>query len=364
MADLFDYLDWRGDLSFEAVGLTPVDALIFSALSYVHYDGLVQDGFQNPVPLEVVADAFAALPDKEERVLLKNDGKLLQAAAGTERFRQVELVFYRNETVLEQESQFAAVAFLLPGDRAVLAFRGTDSTLVGWKEDFNMSFQTSVPAQEKALYYTQMFARFHDRRMVLCGHSKGGNLAVYAASRCPGEVQERIVGVYNNDGPGFTAALMGDPGYREMVPKIFTYVPQSSIVGMLLEHEEPYTVIKSRQVSILQHDLYSWEVMGGNFVPVEQVSEDSRLVNRMVKQWLAGKTLEERNEFVDAVFSLLGTGEVDSARDIVLPWNILNYLRTLNEDEQMRKLIGRELVDLFRTASNLRRKKDAPALTD
>ena len=362
MADLFDYLDWRGDLSFEAAGVTPADALIFSALSYIHYDGLVQQGFQNPVPMEVVADAFAALPDKEDRVLLRQDAPLLMAAAATERFRKVRLVFYNSATIPEQESQFAAVAFLLPGDTAVLAFRGTDATLVGWKEDFNMSFQDRIPAQEKALYYTQSFAQGFDRKLILCGHSKGGNLAVYAASRCPAEIQERITAVYNNDGPGFTASLMGDPGYRAMVPKIHSFVPQSSVVGMLMEHEEPYTVIKSRQVSILQHDLYSWEVMGGGFVPVPGVSSDSLLVNRTVKAWLSGKTPAERNAFVDAVFELLGTGDVDSAKEIMMPWNILNYLRTLNEDDEMRRTIGRELMELVQLAISLRRQKDIPAL--
>ena len=364
MADLFDYLQWRGDLDFRTVGVNSVDALIFSALSYIHYDGLVRDGFQHPVPLEVVADAFAALPDKEQRVQLKNDGRLLQAAAGTERFRNVRLVFYRSETVPEQESQFSAVAFLLPEDTAVLAFRGTDSTLVGWKEDFNMSFQPFVPAQEKALYYTQIFARMHEHRLILCGHSKGGNLAVYAASRCPPEIRQRITAVYNNDGPGFTAALMGDAGYREMVPKVHSFVPQSSVIGMLLEHEEPYTVVKSRQISILQHDLYSWEVLGGEFVCVEQISDDSRFLNMTIRQWLAGRSMADRNEFVDAVFSLLGTGDVDSAKEIILPWNILGYVRTLNEDEQMRRVIGRELTSLFRTAVSLRRGKEPPALTD
>ena len=364
MADLFDYLDWRGDLSFETVGVTPADALIFSALSYIHYDGLVPQGFRNPVPLDVVADAFAALPDKAERVLLRQDAPLLMAAAATDRYRRVKLIFYNSATIPEQESQFAAVAFLLPGDTAVLAFRGTDATLVGWKEDFNMSFQDRIPAQEKALYYTQSFAQAFDRKLILCGHSKGGNLAVYAASRCPGEIQERITAVYNNDGPGFTASLMGDPGYRAMVPKIYSYVPQSSVVGMLMEHEEPYTVIKSRQVSILQHDLYSWEVMGGGFVPVQGISDDSRLVNRTVKEWLTRKTPAERNAFVDAVFELLGTGEVDSAKEIMMPWNILNYLRTLNEDDEMRRLIGKELSDLVRMAVSLRRQRNTPALPD
>lgn len=225
-----------------------------------------------------------------------------------------------------------------------------------------MSFQDRIPAQEKALYYTQTFAQAFSRKLILCGHSKGGNLAVYAASRCPAQVQDRILRIYNNDGPGFTASLMGDPGYLAMVPRIYSYVPQSSIVGMLMEHEEPYTVIRSRQVSILQHDLYSWEVMGSGFVPVPGTSADARLVNRTVKEWLTQKTPAERNAFVDAVFELLGTGEVDSAREIMMPWNILNYLRTLNEDDEMRRLIGRELADLVRLAVSLRRQKDTPAL--
>lgn len=350
MADLFEYLRWRGDLSFCQAGLNPVDALIFSALGYLQLDGLVPAGFANPVPLEVVADAFAALPDKDKRLLMKNDDRVFQAAAGTERFRDVKLIYYRSETVLEQESQFGAVAFLLPDDTAVLSFRGTDRSLVGWKEDFNMSFQPWVPAQEKALYYTQTFAQAFDRELVLCGHSKGGNLAVYAGSRCPEDIQKRIRGIYNNDGPGFTAALMGDPGYKAMVPKIHTYVPQSSVVGMLLEHEEPYAVVKSRQVSFLQHDLYSWEVMGGDFVPMEQLTEDSVRINQTLKTWIAGMSLEDRNAFVDALFDMLNTGETDDPWKIMLPRNIRSYLKTLNEDEQMRKTITKELTGLVRTA--------------
>ncbi len=365
MGDLFDYLAWRGDLTFEQAPFNPVDGLIFSALSYVHYDGLVPQGFQNPVPLGVVAQAFDALPDKQERVLLKNDGPLLVQAGRTARFGNVPMVFFQNELVIQEESQFSAVAFLLSGELAVLAFRGTDSTLVGWKEDFNMSFQDKVPAQEKALYYTQSFARVHPHRLILCGHSKGGNLAVYAASRCPGEIQERIVGVYNNDGPGFTEGLMSDPGYGYMVPKIHSFVPESAVIGMLLEHQEPYTVVKSRQVSILQHDPYSWHVLGPHFVPVEQISEDSRFLNLTIRKWLSEKTRAERNEFVDAVFQLLGTGDVDSTKELILPWNILNYLRTLNEDEQMRGIIGREVGSLVRTAAQLyRQRQDTPALTE
>ncbi len=365
MGTLFDYLNWRGDLTFDQAPFNGVDGLICATLAYVHYDGLVSEDFQDPTPLGAVAAVFDTLEDKEARVLLKNDGPLLLAAAQTARYRDLGMVFYRNEVEPELESQFSAVAFLLPGgETAVLAFRGTDATLVGWKEDFNMSFQDQVPAQEKALYYTQSFARVHSQALILCGHSKGGNLAVYAASRCPEEIQRRILGVYNNDGPGFSPLLMADPGYAAMVPKIHSYVPESAVIGMLLEHQEPYTVVKSRQVSILQHDPYSWRVSGPGFVPVEEVSADSRFLNRTIRTWLAGKTRKERNEFVDAVYGLLTTGEVDSTRQLMLPWNILRYLHTLNEDAQMRKVITREIGDLIRTAGELMKQKEAPALGD
>lgn len=221
-----------------------------------------------------------------------------------------------------------------------------------------MSFQDFVPAQEKALHYTQAFAKVHPLPLHLCGHSKGGNLAVYAASRCLPEEQRRILAVYNHDGPGFTANLMNDPGYREMVPRIHTYIPQSSVIGMLLEHQEPYILIKSRQVSILQHELYSWEVLGPAFIRVAELGEDSRFLNQTIKTWLAGKTRSERNEFVDAMFDLLGTGDVDDAREIILPWNVLSYLRTLNEDEEMRRILFTELGDLIHTASEIRKQKD------
>ncbi len=364
MRDLFEYLLWRGDLRFSQVPPNPVDTLICSELAYINYSGLVPEDFQHPVPLRVVAEAFLALPDQEQRIRVKKDIDLLAAAAQSARFRDAKLVFYRSELIEEQETQFAAVTWLLDDGSALLSFRGTDMTMVGWKEDFNMSFQPRVPAQEKALYYTRSFAMVHPLPLRLCGHSKGGNIAVYAAAKLEPEYQARILSVYNHDGPGFGAAMMGDPGYLQMVPRIQTYVPQSSVVGMLLEHEEPYTVIKSRQVSILQHEPYSWEVLGGDFVRVEEITEDSRLVDKTIKTWLAGKTMAERNEFVDAVYELLSMGDVDDPREIILPWNVLRYLKTLNEDEEIRKLIVGEFTQLWRTAMQLRKTGDAPALPE
>lgn len=221
-----------------------------------------------------------------------------------------------------------------------------------------MSFQEFVPAQEKALRYLEAFARVHPGPIALAGHSKGGNMSVYAAARTVPELQERITMVHNHDGPGFRASVIEDPGYKAVLPKVRTFVPQSSVVGMLLEHEEPYTVVRSRQVSLLQHEPYSWEVLGGDFIRMAQVDEESRFLDSTIKAWLADTSLEERNQFVDAVFELLSLGEIDDLRDVILPKNVLRYLRTLSTDEQMRTTIAREFADLFRTAVDLRKKKE------
>ena len=364
MADLFDYLIWRGDLPMDAVPPNPVDTLILSELSYIEYAGLVGADFLHPVPLKVAAEAFLALPDRENRVRVKKDADLIAECASSRRFGELRLVFYRSELLPSQQSQFAAVTWLLPGGTALITYRGTDLTLTGWKEDFNMSFQSCVPAQEKALRYLEAFARVHPGPIALAGHSKGGNLAVYAAARTVPLLQDRLLFAHNHDGPGFHSAMLSEPGYRAMLPKIRTFVPQSSVVGMLLEHQEPYTVVKSRQLSLLQHEPFSWEVLGGDFVRMEELDENSRFLDQTLKTWLAQTTMAERNAFVDAVFELLTLGEIDDMREVILPRNVLRYLRTLTTDEQLRSVIAREFADLFRTAVELRRKREPLGLPD
>ena len=364
MADLFDYLIWRGDLPMDLVPPNPVDTLILSALSYLDYDGLVPGDFLHPVPLHVVEEAFAAMPDRDERVRVKRDADLLAACAATERFGHLKLAFYRSELLPQMQSQFAALTWLLPDGTAMITYRGTDMTITGWKEDFNMSFQSSVPAQEKALWYLEAFARVHMGPIRLTGHSKGGNLAVYAAARTVPENQERILSVHNHDGPGFHSAMLREPGYREILERVRTFVPQSSVVGMLLEHEEPYTVVKSRQLSLLQHEPYSWEVQGGDFVRMEEVDDSSRFVDQTIKQWLSTTSMEERNAFVDAVYELLTLGQIDDLREVILPKNVLRYLRMLSTDEHIRSVIAREFAELFRTAVELRRKKEPVGLPE
>lgn len=354
MANIIDYIKWRGDLTFTQDPPNAVDALIFSALSYICYGGRVEAEPDIPVPLKEAAEEYFALDDHESRCRVKNDLDLLHAAAASTRFGRCEICMYRDEFIPEQETQFAAMTFLLDDGSMFLAFRGTDYSLVGWKEDFNMTFQQTIPAQRLALQYTRDVALEFTRPMRLGGHSKGGNLAVFAAARSSPMIQKRILAVYSNDGPGFTKYLMGDPGYLAMVPKIKTYIPQSSVIGMLLEHEEPYTVIRSKTVGLLQHDPYSWEVMGREFIPVQEITESSQFVDATIKTWFADMTNQERNQLVDVMFTLLGTGGVENVQDLLNPKNIRTYIKTLSSDENLRRILSTEFQSLLEAAKKTR----------
>ncbi len=362
MADILDYLAWRGDIEFTQMPVNPVDALIFSTLSYIDFKDIVPDNPLQSISLQEAAVGLFSLTDPVSRTRVKKDLELLKAVAESARFDNIRMTFYRSILIPEEDTQFAAVTIFLEDGSAYIAFRGTDSTLTGWKEDFNMSFQPSIPAQHLALEYLQQFANAHPIPIWMGGHSKGGNLAVYAAAKCGDILQRRIVEVYSQDGPGFSETMMSDPGYHAILPKVRSYVPQSSVIGMLLEHKEPYTIIKSNQIGIMQHDPYSWQVLGANFLQVEELTADSRFLDRTFKNWLAAMSNEERSEFFDTVFELLESTGAERAGEIIRPQNVRAYLKVLKSNEYMRNILASELVRLASIArqSQIEPQSDLP----
>ena len=354
MGNIFDYLTWRGDLTFTQDPPNAVDALIFSTLTYVGYGETAERPPESAASLRRCAEEFFALENPESRVRSKKDMELLRCAAATARFGQCGLCLYRSVLLPEQETQFAAMTFLLDDGSMFLAYRGTDNSLVGWKEDFNMTFQQTIPAQRLAQEYIREAALAHTAPMRVAGHSKGGNLAVFAAARCSPMVRKRILTVYNNDGPGFTKYMIGDPGYNAIVPRIQTYIPQSSVIGMLLEHEEPFIVIRSKSVGIMQHDPYSWEVEGPHFLPVQEVTESSQFLDATIKNWFSSMSNRERNQLVEVLYGLLTTGEVENAADIFQPKNIRTYVKALSSDADMRHILSTEFQGLLEAAKKAR----------
>ena len=327
MGNLLDYLSWRGDLSLGQVPFGPVDALALSALAYIPFDGLV-GAAERPVPLGQAALDWLALPPPR-RGQRRRDSELdlLRALAGSPRFSGMGLCCCADRFLPQEETQFAALAVLLGDGSAFLSFRGTDGTLVGWKEDFNLSFLNVIPAQRASAAYIEAFSASFPGPMILGGHSKGGNLAVAGASMCPMAARDRIRTVYAFDSPGFTDYLLAQPGYQELRTRIRSFVPQSSVVGLLLAHEEPLAVVRSGQEGLFQHDLYSWQVAGPGFVLAEEITPGSRMLDRSLKNWLAGLTPRQRETVADTLYELLAGRDAKTLREALEPKNLAGALR-------------------------------------
>jgi uncharacterized membrane protein len=236
MATLFDYLLWRGDLSFRASPFNEVDNLILAELSFVDFAEILPSDPSASMTLRDAAEIyFSAERETQSALLVPEAVPLLRAAAETERFSSLYLCGFERRTDAQCEAQFAAITFLLPDGEMFIAFRGTDDSLVGWKEDFNMAFLSVIPSQSSAmLYVDRMAATYPAYRIRIGGHSKGGNLAVYSAAKCASVHRERIIRVYNNDGPGFSRAFLDSEGYTAIKDRIHTILPETSVVGMLL----------------------------------------------------------------------------------------------------------------------------------
>lgn len=320
LANIMDYLDWRGDLTMTASPFNEVDNLILSQLSYVNFEGIVP-GMDSEVSISV-KDAsnlfFKKNSEKEimSDLLVRISASLMKKMAQSQRFSNSRLSKYINRIDYEKQIQFSAINIILEDGTVYVAYRGTDDTIVGWKEDFNMSFMTTIPAQIEAVQYLTETAGSTNNKIRLGGHSKGGNLAVYSAVKCCPSIKENIIEVYNNDGPGFDKEMIFSREYKEMRNRIRTIVPQSSIVGMLLEHEEECMVVASKQKHIMQHYSIAWEVQGSQFVYVEGVTEESRRMEALLKTWINKMDVSERERFVDSLFYIFAQTEIKSSRDI------------------------------------------------
>lgn len=317
MADLFDYLYWRGDLAVQNDPFNEIDALILARLSYAPFDRIGLDSESGSVCLGDAAAKLLEYPGIEKAALQQEDLKLWQKLASSARFAPMLLQNYVSEIDPSDEKQFAAVTIRPEGAGTVIAYRGTDNTLVGWKENFNMTFLFPVPAQQSALTYLEKTAAAGEGPLILCGHSKGGNLAMYAAAFCSAPCQARISAVFNFDGPGFEAKVLAEAGYKAVCAKISTFVPQESIVGMLLEHDEKYIVVESAQkVNYLQHDVYSWQTGPAHLCYLDEVAASSRLIDRVLTDWLAELEVSERSALIDALYSLLSETDARTFREL------------------------------------------------
>ncbi len=351
MKNIINYVE-EETRTFTERPLSGVDSLIFSQLSYLNLEQFVPNIGQklSSVLLGQIAfdDNFDALCDNV--IAAEHNRKLLKAIAVSPRFRDIGVNYHVRRLDLEREEQFSAVTFVLGDDSAHVTFRGTDATLVGWKEDFNMAFSDSVPSQIESVRYLNKVGRLFDGALFVGGHSKGGNLAVYAAMYCDPDIRERITDVFSHDGPGFREGIFQSEEYGSVKPLLRPYVPQTSLVGMLLEQHEAYTVIKSRQIGIMQHDPFTWMIKDNDFHYLEELTSTALYGDKVIQKWLDSLSDADRERFVDTLFGVIEATGAMTFFDLTEDWwkkagAAMDALRDIDDDTG--RFISQALKNLF-----------------
>jgi len=354
MPNVCDYIKWRGDLSIQQSAFNEIDNLILSRFSYFPFDKIIKEN--ETVTIKELSQRFKKQNRKDLTILWKDDINLFPLMGQSKRFGEMLATKYINKIDIVQEKQFSAITILMPDDTIYVSYRGTDDTIIGWKEDFNMSFKSHTASQISAKVYLEEVAlAYLYRKIKVGGHSKGGNIAVYAATFSKEEVKNRITNIYNNDGPGFCEDIMEDAQYQEMIKKVHTYIPKSSIIGRLMNHKEKYTVIESSQKGIMQHDLYSWQLLGNGFITLEEVTKGSEFIDKTIKDWLNHIEPAKREQVIDIVFEILKTTEAQTMKDLKINW-FLNAKKILitykNIDSETKEMIWKTLNALLKIAKN------------
>ena len=360
MAGILEYLEWRADVPLSADPFNEADNLVLAELAYTDFSDIVPgDGTEIPL-YEVDARFFAQHTVEEIRQAKSFTAKaplLLREMAAGARFRDARLCWYIDELDPAQGLQLSAIVFRLSDGSAYVAFRGTDGTIVGWKEDFDLSFLPATEGQQRAVLYLDRVGKALDCPLRVGGHSKGGNLAVYAAAHCQEDVRARILNVYSSDGPGFRHEFADSPEYQALLERIVHIVPDTSIIGLLLTSKSAPRVVKSAAMGILQHDGFTWEIRRNRFVPA-QLSAVGEFLQVALGSWLEQMDDEARRAFTDTVFSLFeATGEETFSGISGQGWKaveaIAGSLRDLPRDRQQEVLaaLGKLLQSGGSTAS-------------
>ena len=354
MADMLDYIRWRGDLPFTVSPPNEVDAVIFSTLSYIPFRGRTVFHPEEAIPFSEAVEEFFSYPEPPNYIRAQRDLDLLKAAGESVRFGNTRITEYRPKFIKEQDTQFAGVTFLLDDGSLFVTFRGTDNTLVGWKEDLSMSFRSVIPSQALAKQYLQDVLMTHSGPVRVSGHSKGGNVAVYAVSQSAPVIRDRVLEVYNQDGPGFSVEFLEDPGYRSILPKIRTYLPQGSMIGVVLYRAEPVIIVQSHETGIMQHDPFSWNICGTAITRMDALNANSRFFRLTMENWLAGFDMDDRVRLVNMLYDLLTSGDVEVMDDILQPKSLINYVARLRGSELIRKYLASDLNSLLQAARRAR----------
>lgn len=361
MADIIDYALLNAHKDFDTLPYSKIDGLVLSQLAYLNYNNVVPNiaSDRDGVFLSQVAeseDYEAVFP--LERTAERNK-RLLNAVAYSNRYGKIKVNYREDIFDSEKEIQFYAVTFILPNGDACIAFRGTDSTITGWKENFNMLFMSPVTSQKYAVRYVDTVAEKIDGNIYIMGHSKGGNLAIYAATKCHSLAKSKFIEIQSYDSPGFTKEFIESKKYIQTEKIISKFIPEESMVGVILNDNSNCRIIKSSGSGVMQHDPFLWQIdiENNDFIDGEKLYLSSQFFDATFNDWVNNAKPSHREQFIEALFRMVDAANSENARSFLeLSENIKNnssaFYENLKElDPETRNLILKGFGKLLSTVN-------------
>ena len=336
MANIIDYLIWRGDVPMSVDPFNEVDALVLCQFEYIKLDGIVSDSLADKLTISDVHRQYSQVTvEKSEQIIsYEQDRELLKLMAESRRFGNIYVSGYRNIVNNDENMQFSAVTCFLDDGSIFVVFRGTDGSLVGWKEDMMISYLNQTSSQEEAFNYISKNFVGLNCPIRIGGHSKGGNLSMFAAMKCPGSIREHIINVYSFDGPGFRDEIVDSAEYENLLPKVKSFIPDGSVVGRLLGSNIEHKLVRNSVSGFMQHLAYNWEVERNHFVLADKPSKSGEILNKTISGWLDNYSDEEREKLVGTIFDVLKGDNVNELKGVKGYANIIKSISKLPAEKQ------------------------------
>ncbi len=343
-------------MEFSELPLNEIDGLVFSTLAYADFSGIISIGsmYEHRHTLKDAVRIYfkkrKTRVEKLNKTFVADIRTMLVKCAQSARYKDMKLISFVSVTDTVKKEQFGGLALEYMPDRACVAYRGTDNTIIGWREDFAMSYIHS-PSQLEAVDFLMHTMEIWDGRLIITGHSKGGNLAMFASLMVEGAM-DRVDDIYNYDGPGLAMKLYKDVRFEAVKAKLHFLVPQASMVGMIFDRNYTGAIVKSDQTGMKQHNPISWQVKGTRFCYYDKVTTSSKVFEYTMNNWINGLDAENKREFTETVFGMMEENGFDTFDDVsekkrLFIFRCLSSMRRMGHAK--RKMIGATAMNFVKS---------------
>ena len=319
MPNLIDYLEKVKELTFNQEPLNILDKVCINEIGYLTFEKwLTASDLQKTINLHDYAEGKDLNPDYSFMVT-KERVELAKAMVRSRRFAGLNLSDYRSVLDKEVEKQFAAMIFSLPElDYQHIVFRGTDDSVIGWKEDFQLTYSREIPAHRSAIAFLSEHLPNLSGHITVSGHSKGGNLALYSAIQSSTALREQIAELLLLDSPGLMKPLLEKPSYQGLKAKMTVIRPQDSVVGVMLYWDTAAQLVAAEGIGFAQHNALTWEVdlVANDFVYEDQPTELSQRLKETFQEWIETLPNQELKLVCDLFFDTILDSGIESLDDI------------------------------------------------